>query len=81
MSIPAVVEGTVSRKMELKVAPIRRLYFTTAHGRFWLTFVPSGSEFSEALDFDRSSDGADEGLQTRASGGLACSSYLLPPSN
>lgn len=44
MSMPMVVEGTVSRKMELESSPVRRLYFTTLQGRFWLTLVPSGSE-------------------------------------
>jgi len=56
MSIPAVIEGTVSRKMELQSSPIRRLYFTTEHGRFWLTFVPSGAEFTGEPDFDQRSD-------------------------
>jgi CheY-specific phosphatase CheX len=70
MSIPAVVEGTVSRKMELKVSPVSRLYFTTAHGRFWLTLVPSGSELPDEPVLDPPSN-RDERVQTRASGGLA----------
>jgi len=70
MSIPAVVEGTVSRKMERKVSAIRRLYFTTVHGRFWPTLVPSGSELPDEPDFDQPSDGAEQ-LRTRASGGRA----------
>ena len=44
MSIPAVIEGTVSRPMPGLSASINRLYFHTDHGRFWLTMVPSGFE-------------------------------------
>ena len=56
MSIPAVIEGTVSRKMELQSSSIKRLYFTTAHGRFWLTMVPSGSQFACDSAFEVSTD-------------------------
>lgn len=41
MSIPAVIEGTVSRPMPGLSTPINRLYFHTDHGRFWLTMIPS----------------------------------------
>lgn len=66
MSIPTVVEGTVSRKLELKVPFIRRLYFKTVQGRFWLTLVGSGSELFEEPDFELSANGVDEQLRTRA---------------
>ena len=56
MSIPAVIEGTLSRKMKLKPSPISRLYFTTVHGLFWLTLVPSGSEFPHDFDVDQRAD-------------------------
>ena len=59
MSIPAVIEGTVSRKMELESSPLKRFYFTTVHGRFWLTLVPSGSEFTPEPDLDQPSDCSD----------------------
>lgn len=55
MSIPAVIEGTVSRKMELQSSPISRLYFTTEHGRFWLTFVSSGADSMGEQDPDHRS--------------------------
>jgi chemotaxis protein CheX len=69
MSMPAVVEGTVSRKLELKVAPVRRFYFTTVHGRFWLTLVPSGQEVLEGRNL-QATENVDEPWRTRASGGF-----------
>ncbi len=41
MSIPAVIEGSVSRPMGGLETPISRLYFDTDYGRFWLTMIPS----------------------------------------
>ena len=61
MSIPLVIEGTESRKMELRVSPVKRLCFTTVHGRFLLTLVPSGSGLSEEHDVYLTSH--DERLQ------------------
>ena len=52
MSMPVVIEGTVSRKMDGPPSSARRVYFNTEYGKFWLTMVPSGSAtgFTAAAD-------------------------------
>jgi len=52
MSMPVVIEGTVSRKMHGPPSSVSRVYFNTEYGKFWLTMVPSGPNagFTVAAD-------------------------------
>jgi chemotaxis protein CheX len=56
MSIPAVIEGTVSRPMEGLSAPVNRLYFSTDYGRFWLTMVPTSVDVESEFTSDAAAE-------------------------
>ena len=52
MSMPVVIEGTVSRNMDGPTSSVSRVYFNTEYGKFWLTMVLSGPNAGSTVATD-----------------------------